>query len=288
MKKARKTKNKQQPEQLENTAELAEGKNKEKEKEKDKVLDSLIGTIEDVEEALEGDASDVELQPEESSLFTPEQPLMKKRKTFFVVGLFIVIMAIIGIISTVNFCVGFATDIANQTAVKNEFAAFVYPMVITDTPAFESADQAPGSVVVSASIWQILLSGKTDKYEAANGMMTIPAIDVESSAVSIFGTGLTVQHQTTGSGENVFTYNESTNTYTVPSSPRFSSYSPHVTEISSVGELYTVIVEYIPPTAATFDGIEYETAADKTMVYTISRTATSMTIRSVAYGEMKI
>ena len=61
------------------------------------------------------------------------------------------------------------------------------------------------------------------------------------------------------------------------------------TEISNVGELYTVTVEYMPPTALAMEGIKLDNSAAKTMVYTLSKSRNSMTIHSAknatSYGD---
>ena len=119
--------------------------------------------------------------------------------------------------------------------------------------------------------------------------MYVPAVDVEFSIKSLYGNEAEILHQTVGSASTSFTYNEDTNTYLVPINPRYTAYSPVVTEISSVGELYTVKVDYMPPTALAMEGIKMNNSAAKTMVYTLSKSRNSMTIHSAknatSFGE---
>ena len=250
-------------------------------KEHNRVLDSLEGSVTDVEEELE---QEEESEGEEAA-FDPSAPTLKNRKTLFALGLIVIVLAVVGLITTVRFAIGAVSDIVNQTALKDEFAVFLYPMVITDGPAFESVADAPNSVVINAAIWRIIMNGDTEKYEIVGPNMSVSEIDVESSAAALFGYGINIEHQTVGLGSNVFEYNASTKSYLVPLDPNYNTYWPRVSEISNVGELFTVTVEYMPPTMFATEGMDYQLEPDKIMVYTVSRTASSMTINSLRYSE---
>ncbi|MCH5200931.1 MAG: hypothetical protein J1F60_08210 [Oscillospiraceae bacterium] len=251
-------------------------------KEHSKVLDSLEGSVTDVEEELEESEEPEEKEGEEAA-FDPSAPMLKNRRFFFAVGVITIALAIVGLVTTVRFCISLIGDIANQTALKNEFAVFLYPMVITDGPAFDSVADAPDSVVINAAIWRIIMNGDTEKYENDGTNMTVSQIDVESSVTALFGYGANVEHQTVGVGSNVFEYNAASKSYFVPLDPNYNTYWPRVSEISSVGELFTVTVEYMPPSMFATEGMDYQLEPDKVMVYTVSRTASSMTINSLRY-----
>ena len=111
--------------------------------------------------------------------------------------------------------------------------------------------------------------------------MYVPAVDVEFNIRAIFGNAVEINHQTVGSASTSFTYNEDTNTYLVPISPRYTAYSPVITDISNVGELYTVRVKYMPPTALAIEGIKLHDEATKVMEYTLSKAKKSMTLHSI-------
>ena len=246
-----------------------------------RVLDSLEGSVAEVEDEL-----DVREEAEvEDPAFDPSAPMLKNRKTLFAVGIIVIALAIIGLVTTVQFGAGVISDIANQTALKNEFAAFLYPMVITDGPAFESPESAPSSVNINAAVWRIIMNGDTEKYESDGTNMTISEIDVESAAAALFGYGIRIEHQTVGLGTTAFEYNAAAKSYLVPLDPNYNTYWPRVSEISNIGELFTVTVEYMPPSMYATEGMDYQLEPDKVMVYTVSRSASAMTIQSLRYSE---
>lgn len=242
------------------------------------VISSLVGALDEDYREID-DVMSPQTASEASKLKYPTS-----QRIFFCVGVFILIMAIVGIVSTVDFTKNAISEIANQTGLKNEFAAYIYPVVASDPPAFDKIEDLPSSTIINCSIWQIILRGNTSNYETVNDYyMLIPEIDVEAAAASLFGYGFVIEHQTVGFGNTYFEYNADTKSYTVPANPTLNSYSPRITELSSIGELYTVTVEYMPPSALAIAGIETENEPDKTMIYTISKSKGKMTINSISH-----
>lgn len=243
--------------------------------------DMLIDTM---DSALGGNYEDVseDNQPEENA--EPDEAKAEKRpnRFYLVFAVFIIIMSIIGMYSSVRFIANGVSEIANQTSLKNEIALFIYPVVTVDPPAFANVEELPASVVVESALWRIILTGDNSNYEKLyNTYMYVPAVDVEFNIRALFGNAVEINHQTVGSASTSFTYNEDTNTYLVPISPRYTAYSPVITDISNVGELYTVRVKYMPPTALAIEGIKLHDEAMKVMEYTLSKAKNSMTLHSI-------
>lgn len=206
----------------------------------------------------------------------------RPNKFYLVFAVFVIIMSVIGMISSVNFISGVVSNIANRTDLKNELALFLYPVVCVDPPDCDAVDELPSSIVVESAIWRIILTGDTSNYEKLyNTYMYVPAIDVEFSVRSIFGNSVKIEHQTVGTMDITFTYVEDMNSYLVPIDPHYTAYSPRIKEVTNVGELYTVTVEYIPPSALAVEGIEFEVNPQKTMVYTLSKGKNVSTIHSI-------
>lgn len=224
---------------------------------------------------------DSEEAAEEFSEDIAENKVERPNKFYLVFAVFIIVMSVIGIVSTVRFGIQTVNEIANQTSLKNEIALFLYPIVTVDPPEFSETEEIPSSVIVESAIWRIILTGDNSNYEKLyNTYMYVPAVDVEFSIKSIYGNSAQIVHQTVGSASSSFTYEEDKNSYLVPISPRYTAYSPVVTDISNIGELYTVTVEYMPPTALAIEGIRLENTTTKTMIYTLSKSRNSMVVHS--------
>ncbi|MBQ9483637.1 MAG: hypothetical protein IJU82_05535 [Ruminiclostridium sp.] len=232
--------------------------------------------------ALSEDYAELDESVPENAESEEEAEPARPNKFFLVFAIFIIIMSVIGIVSTVNFTAEVVYDIANRTDLKNELALFLYPVVCVDPPDCDNVDELPSTIVVESAIWRIILTGDNSNYEKLyNTYMYVPAIDVEYSVRSIFGNSVKIEHQTVGTMDITFTYIEDMNSYQVPINPHYTAYSPRIKDVSNVGELYTVTVEYIPPSALAVEGIEFEVKPQKTMVYTLSKSKTSTTLHSI-------
>lgn len=247
------------------------------EADKPRVITQLVGSLGG---ALEGDVGEIGGLV---ASYGGDEPAVPKRKyrIFVALGVFVLIMAVIGTVATVRFSVQLVQDIANQRALKDEFTVMLFPVVIVDPPEFDSPESLQSMTIISASVWKIILTGETGHYEKNLGTMTIPAIDVEASARSIFGYGYDIIHQTIDDIQIVFEYYPETNSYVVPESPRYVTYTPEVTEITRVGELYTLKVSYMIPSPLSMVGVGYENEPVKEMIYTVSRSSGRSVINSI-------
>jgi hypothetical protein len=245
----------------------------------------LSGAVptDDVNEAFAEEPEDMSEanEPEDGSAEAETAPARPNR-FYLVFAVFVIIMSVIGVISTVNFCAAKISDIANRTELKNELTLFLYPVVSVDPPDCDTVDELPSTIIIESAIWRIILTGDNTNYEKLyNTYMYVPAIDVEFSVRSIYGPSVNIVHQTVGTMDMSFTYIPDVNSYLVPINPHYTAYSPRITELTNVGELYTVTVEYIPPSALAVEGIEFEVSATKTMVYTLSKSKNSATLHSI-------
>ena len=170
----------------------------------------------------------------------PEMPDLGKggkRKGYLILGAMMMILAVIGLFSTVNFTVDKIKAFADNTQQKTEFARFIYPVVISDT-------------VITAAIWDIILYEDKSKYDSDFDMIIVPELDVEQHAAKLFGTGLSIKHQSILGADVQFYYNEDIKSYRIPANPKYFTYSPYIEDITRVGESYTITVGYVSPTPA--------------------------------------
>lgn len=247
----------------------------------EKVIDQLFGRL-DQEPDIESDIAEMGNSDVEAE--SPEKP--RKSRFFFGFAVFVIIMAVIGCISTVRFVAGVTGSLLDNTSLKNEFAEFIFPVVVNDIAPFESADEIPDSSKISCAIWNILLNSDTSAYEGGNMGLTIPEYDVSASCRELFGSSVTLQHQTVGTAEMRFTYDENSHTYTANKNIRYLTYSPKLISISKSSDVYMVVVGYLPPTVAAVAGVSGLSAQpEKYMEYTISRFDGKDTLLSVRFSD---
>lgn len=208
------------------------------------------------------------------------------RKFYFTVGIIVMILSVIGLVSTVTFATGKISDIVNNTKQKEELARIVYPLVICDPAPFDDASRLNTDTVVTSACWQIILSGDTDRYTKDFDYITVPAADIEQAAADLFGEGLTIEHTSIINSDIQFYYSAEKDSYRIPYDPKYFSYSPTVDEISKNGSTYTVEVGYISPTPTWFS--DKETEPEKYMIYTLEKTAEGYIISSVGLSEKHV
>ena len=211
-----------------------------------------------------------------------------RRKMYFLFGIVITILAIVGLYSTILFAVDKVKDFADNTQQKNEFAKFVYPVVICDPAPFNQAVKLRSDTMLTAAIWDIILYEDKSKYEPDFDMIIVPEVDVEQHCTKLFGTGLVFEHQSILGAEVQFYYDETIKSYRIPANPKYLTYSPYVEEITKVGERYTLLVGYVSPAPAWLTlNEDDEPVPDKYMEYVVSKRGEEMTLITIQESSRK-
>lgn len=249
----------------------------------EKVVNQLFGSLEN---DIESDIADLGGNEAVEEAEIPEP--VKKKRFFFVFAVFVIVMAIIGCVSTVRFTIDFTSHLVDNTSLKNEFAQFIFPVVVNDIAPFENVSEIPNTSKVTCSIWNILIMKDTEPYEGSiAGDLLIPEYDVMASCKEIFGTSVTIEHQSVGIGEVRFTYDSENHVYSASKNMRYLTYAPTIIEMDEIsGGTYNLIVGYLPPSLATVSGIGgMEAVPEKYMEYTINRWDGKNTLMSVRFSD---
>lgn len=222
------------------------------EKKQEKKLDDSIESIRRMfDDALDERSEELaELTMAEPEPEMPNVGEGGRRKGYLILGTLLTVLAIVGLISTVTFTVEKFKAFADNTQQKTEFARFIYPVVICDPAPFGQSVKLRSDTVITAAIWDIILYEDKSKYEADFDMIIVPELDVEQHATKLFGTGLSIKHQSILGADIQFYYNEDIKSYRIPANPKYFTYSPYIEDITRVGESYTITVGYVSPTPA--------------------------------------
>ena len=247
------------------------------------VFNELFGEIEEAED-IETNVADLG-QDHDDDVKIAENP--NRQKFFFGFAVFMVIMAIIGFITCIRVAVIGVRSLVDNTALKNEFTQFVLPAVANDISSFRSEGELSNSAKINCSIWAILLEKDYDKFKTDQaGEYLIPEYDVGVACKEIFGSSATITHQSVGYGDARFTYYEDRHVYSCTRNLKNLSYAPRISEMNESNGVYTLKVEYLPPSISLVaDNLGVETDPDKTMIYTITRQDKKNVLTSVAFPE---
>ena len=212
--------------------------------------DITAGPIEKIiKEALGEDVEEIEELTEAQAIEPPKKKRKsKKRALYLYIGIFVTVMSLIGMVFSVNFIASGIKSITDNTAQKNYFSRYIYPLVIVDVPEYTEDSKLPAELMLRTAAWDIIINYDGSKYENNYGSITVPASDLEVVATRLFGKGIQFNHQPLGDPTLYFNYNEETKSYTLPVSPSNMTYKPVVEDITKADDdIYVLKVGYYPP-----------------------------------------
>ena len=169
-------------------------------------------------------------------------------KLSFMLGLIVLIFAVIGVVLTVWNSVRYVkstTDTVSEFAQYNEYLT---PIAAVDPDPFDDIASADQEQLLSAAIWSILSRESTpDTYSYSGGYMLIPAKDIESVYVSIFGpeSSASLTHMTVNGYNSVFEYDQAGGFYKIPVTTISPIYIPQVTDVSKSGTALVLTVNML-------------------------------------------
>ncbi|MBE6788927.1 MAG: hypothetical protein E7539_04600 [Ruminococcaceae bacterium] len=208
----------------------------------------------------------------EKKLSSANAEAVKKRNTI-IMGGSVLAFALVGVVTVISLIVGFVASIFDDTEQKLKFEQFISPVVMVDPVAFSEISKADEHVLLMSSMWNLITNiGDSESYPQDEfGMMLIPSSDLDVSAASLFGSDVSLSHQTFGNTSINFEFDEESSSYVVPPMGYTMQYQPRVDKISHRGKKYTLTVAYISST--TNIGASSEDAEpDKTMFYVLEKT----------------
>jgi len=213
------------------------------------------------------------------------------------VGGVLIVFALIGVITVIITCINLTVRVLDNSNEKEKLAGIVRPVLMFDPVPFENpADIDPQSMLLYC-MWANLGSEKSNSYSYdENAELIVPASDLEVAAARLFGSEVTLQHQTFrdyGNYQTHYYYDAERNIYNVPVSAQLYVYSAQVEDIQrSSGNLYDVTVGYIPPSGdawtTDFLGNKETPEPDKYMVYVMEKNGGDyriVAIRDVESGQ---
>ena len=278
-KKNRKNRAEEIKQELQKPEETQSFRREEKKKTSENVLDELFGEL-GAQTEIEDDIADLGTEEDDGTIVA-ENPV--KHRFFFGFAIFVVIMAIIGMVASVRFVVNGIGSLMDNTSLKEEFTGFILPVVANDIAPFSNEGEISHSAKVGCAVWNILLNKDISAYKkTADGELIIPEYDVGVSCKELFGTNSEIIHQSTGTADTRFIYSEQNHIYTCTYNMRYLSYAPGIAKMEQNGGIFTLTVEYSPPSISVVSqNIGIQSEPEKTMTYTIWRDNGKNTLMSV-------
>ncbi len=212
-----------------------------------------------------------------------------KNKLAFPIGIIVLILAVVGIISTVKFAVDSVKKMTDDSADKLKYEQMLKPVVMFDPDPFDDLKQADVSQLLNSAVWSLLMSDEgTEKYPYSEGDVfgiIVPQEDIEKHFVSLFGTEIDIasMHDSIDMSAYDITYDAALKSYILPITGVESAYTPKVYEIEEKGSSVILSVGYIGNKAwAQVEGDAYSAPEpDKYMKITLRERSGGMYVASI-------
>ena len=239
---------------------------------------SSEGPSEEEAEKPETPAVSPAAKPKKHEIIKMTQNLLwnrRKHRWAAPVGLVVIILAMIGFISVIIGGLNLGARVIDNTKEKEMFAWKIYPLLIFDPAAFDDPSQLDSVFLLKTALWKTLLENRTKYSYNDDGMLVVPASDLNVAAKSLYGDSVKLTHQTFSEGyEYYYIYDESTGAYLVPVMGQTAEYTPEVVRITKTEDTYTLLVGYV--TQSTLwnmdtEGNLNETVPSKYMYYDLEK-----------------
>lgn len=204
-----------------------------------------------------------------------KSPKLSRKSIVF--GTIVLIFAVIGVIATAFAATRVTVDLIENKSQKEVLKRHVFPLVILDPPAFESIDKLDQQTILAAGIWDFIMFEDKSKYDKDDlGNMNVPATDIETHIIKVFGQNAPIAHQELADSEMQILYDEENKMYSIPASANMMTYIPEIEKVERENDLYTVTVGYVPSGPVwegDLNGKKYQPDPDKYLKYILKKTA---------------
>ncbi len=174
-----------------------------------------------------------------------------RNKLAFPIGIIVLILAVVGAVSTVRFAADSIKKMTDDSADKLKYEQMLEPVVMFDPDPFDDLNQADVSQLLNSAVWALLMSDEgTEKYPYSEGEVfgiIVPQEDIEKHFVNLFGTEIDIasMHSSIDMSAYDITYDAALKSYILPITGVESAYTPKVYEIDEKGSSVILSVGYI-------------------------------------------
>lgn len=202
------------------------------------------------------------------------------------VGALVLMLAAAGLCTLVMLGINLTNQILDNSQEKQKFEKIIQPVLMFDPPPFEDVTTLPDTTVLEAALWATMLGEKRETYAFdAQGNLILPSSDVDVESTKLFGAGLTLKHQSFPSDFGIsYEYDENTKAYRIPVASATTLYTPRVDAIERDGDVYSLLVGYIPPGTAwntDITGKKTEPDPHKFMIYKLQKNGKNYQLVSI-------
>ncbi len=201
------------------------------------------------------------------------------------IGALFLILALIGAVTVIIGSINLTGKILDNRREYEKFERIITPAIIFDPISFDDVSQADPVFLLESSMWSVLLQKDPSKFSYdENGLLVLPASDIDVAAKNLYGDSVSLQHHSFGDYEVTYVYDEELKVYKVPVMGQTGLYTPSVDKVVKNGDIYQLRVGYVPPSnlwTMSLNGEKVEPQPVKYMMYEMKKTKDTYIITAI-------
>jgi len=223
-----------------------------------------------------------------SAMSKKERVNMRRRRRRQFVGLLVSFFVVVGVITIVSSLFNYVSLLFNNTAEKDTFQELIAPLVALDPTPFSSIDKANQDTLLEAAIWAVISGEDTTKYSRnEDGMLVLPAVDVENYWSKIYGPSHPISHRSFNNSDIRYEYSTDRSGYIIPATSLGGAYKPVVEDITTSGNYKILTVAYAQPSGSVDGALNPDTLVlrEQRMEYVMIKTSGQYYLYAIRYPE---
>lgn len=215
----------------------------------------------------------------------------KKKIGSFIIGIIVLALAITGAVSIAGVVADRFFSAEEETVDYSGYAEFLTWVVSVDPDSFSDITKADKEALLNIAICTLLTDDiKTGDYNVTEKGLVVPAEDVESYYLKMFGPDVEIIHSSVMGYGYEFTYDATAQTYTVPLTGVTPPFTVRIESVEKTGGLAVLRVGYVGTNniEVQADGTVSATQPDKYADITLKETETGynlISLMAVTVGE---
>lgn len=208
----------------------------------------------------------------------------KKKIGSFIIGLLVLALAVTGVVSIVRIAVDKFYSGEEEVVDYSGYAEFLTWVVGVDPGSFSDITKADKASLLNIAICTLLTDEvQTGEYNVTEKGLIVPAEDVESYYLKMFGPDVEIVHASVVGYGYEFTYDASSKSYTVPLTGVTPPFTARIESVEKTGGLAILRVGYVGTNniEVSPDGTLSATQPDKYADITLKETETGYNLISV-------
>lgn len=116
----------------------------------------------------------------------------------------------------------------NNFKAVDDYSLYYIPVVVNDFSSYSKGERPENSMLIKLGIWSILCTDETEKYEAFDGELVIPADVIEEKIKKLFSQETEIKNETVEEEKYSIVFDDETQMYIIKTIGLTPEYTPRL------------------------------------------------------------